>query len=120
MKNLIFTTICLLLILSSLHVYSQKSTSSCNEVYGKWKTYYIQEPFGVDPKDKSEIWIFNEDGTFTIDGKMNKYSVDNDCSKLIIEGHLNFFSIEIRKDTLFMTKRILKHESYNLRLKKIN
>ena len=56
----------------------------------------------------------------TIDGKMTKYSLNDDCSKLIIENDSHFFSIEIIKDTLFMTETILTHESYNLRLKKTN
>jgi hypothetical protein len=111
----------LILILSSLHVYSQNETNYCKGIYGKWETYCIQEPFGIDSKDKSETWIFNEDGTLKIDGKTTKYSLEEeDCSKLIIEGVRNFFSIEILKDTLFMTKRILMHESYNLLLKRIN
>lgn len=108
------------MILNSLQIYSQKKTDDCKEIYGEWKTYYIQKPFGIDSENKSETWVFNEDKTVTIDGKMTKYSLNDDCSKLIIENDSHFFSIEIIKDTLFMTETILTHESYNLRLKKTN
>ena len=118
--NFISKRIFLILILSSLHIYSQNKTNYCNEIYGKWETFYIENPFGIDSKDKSETWVFNENGTVVIDGKMTTYSFDENCLKLIIKDDSKFFSIEISNDTLFMTKRVLIHESYNLRLKKIN
>ncbi|REG98509.1 hypothetical protein [Flavobacterium aquicola] len=119
MRNFKFNTICLFLILSSLPIYSQEKTNDCLEIYGEWKTYYIQQPFGIDSGNKSETWIFNKDKTLSIDGKMTKYSLEEDCSKLIIENDSKSFFIKIIKDTLIMTKRILPHESYDLRLKKI-
>ncbi|MRX39304.1 hypothetical protein GJU43_08465 [Flavobacterium sp. LC2016-23] len=109
MRNFISKAICLSCLLGSLHFYSQNKTNDCKEIYGKWKTYYMQLPFGIDSKDKSETWVFNENGTLTVDEKMSRYTLDEDCSKFTIEGNLNFFSIEITGDTLFMSKRVLPH-----------
>ncbi|RUT70642.1 hypothetical protein D0817_09200 [Flavobacterium cupreum] len=118
MKNFIPRIISVFFLLSSVHFYCQEKTNDCKEIYGKWKTYYMQLPFGIDSKDKSETWVFNENGTLTVDEKMSRYTLDEDCSKFTIEGDLNFFSIKITGDTLFMSKRVLPHESYIFRLKR--
>lgn len=121
MKDCIIKIIFLFIILTGLNVSAQTETTDlCKEIYGKWKTYYIQLPFGSDPKDKSETWIFTEDRTLTIDGKITSYVLEDNCSKLFIGDSPKFFSVVMLKDTLYMGKNIFPHESYVLRFKKIN
>jgi hypothetical protein len=109
------------MIFTSFNVFAQiEATNTCKEILGKWETYYIQMPFGMEAKSKSETWIFNEDGTLIIDGKKTSYTLDEECSKLFVGSSSKFFSITILNDNLYMIKKIFIHESYVFRLKKIN
>ena len=114
-------TIYLFFFLFVVNVSAQTEKKSlCKEIYGKWETYYIQLPFGIDPIDKSEIWVFEEDGTLTINNEKQTYRLEENCTKLFIGTDPNFFAIIMYKNTLFITKTVLLHESYVLRFKKNN
>ncbi|WP_369618075.1 hypothetical protein [Flavobacterium sp. CFS9] len=115
MRKIIF----LFFILVGFHVSAQADTNDlCQQLYGRWETYYIQLPFGIDPPNKNEIWIFNENGTLTINGKMSGYKLDEDCSKLYIGSGTKPFSMVFFKDTLYLNKKIMVHEEHILRFKK--
>ncbi|MBS7230449.1 hypothetical protein KHA90_05375 [Flavobacterium psychroterrae] len=97
-----------------------ETTDLCNQIYGKWKTYYTQLPYRITPTNNLDIWIFNENGIVTINNKPTSCKLAEDCSKLIISNDLGFFSIEILGDTLFLNRIISVHESHNIYLKKTN
>ena len=119
--NFVFKIIYVLFIFSSFRGYSQtESANSCKEIYGKWKTYYIQMPFGIDPEGKSEIWIFNEDGTLIKDGEKTFYVLNDECSALYVGERKIFYSVTIHEGNLYIVKTIFPHESLVLRFKKIN
>lgn len=119
-ERFILQTVCLFIFLIGFNVSAQTETTDlCKEIYGKWETYHTQLPYRMTPKNKSEIWVFNENGLVTIDSKLTSYKLTEDCSKLIIGNDLGFFSIEILDDSLFLNRIISLHESHNIQLKKI-
>lgn len=114
-------TIYLFFFLFAVKVSAQTEKESlCKEIYGKWETYYIQLPFGMDPKNRKDIWVFNENGILSINKISSYYTLEEDCTRLFIGSDSSFFSVEISKNSLFIIKTILPHESYVLHLKKIN
>ena len=106
------------LISTSLSAQSSKK-NICTEIYGTWETYYKQLPFRIISNDKSEIWTFRENGILIIDNKSGNFYMEDNCKKLYIDKDFDFF-VEFDKDSLSIIKKILPHESYIIRLKKIN
>lgn len=104
-----------------MYMYSQTETNNvCKEICGKWKTYYIEMPFGIDPEDKSETWIFNEDGTLIKDGEKTFYVLNDECSALYVGERKIFYSVKIHEGNLYISKTIFPHEYLLLRFKRIN
>jgi len=99
---------------------SSQNNDPCTEIYGKWETYKIEPPFGMPPKNKSEIWQFDKNEIVIIQNNKLKYSLNSDCSKLIIPDLNNFSILKLTKDTLIIKLRILPHESYSIHFKKSN
>lgn len=116
----VFKAIGVFTFLIDFTVAAQTETSNlCKQIYGKWETYYIELPFAMEPPNKNEIWVFSEDGTVTINGKKSTFKLEEECSILFIDSNKRSFSMLLLKDTLVLKKRIMVHESYILRFKKL-
>lgn len=120
MRNFLYKAVYIYLFSLSFSLFAQSSKKDiCTEIYGRWETYYIQLPFGIIPKDRSETWTFSEKGILTIDNKSGNFELEDNCKKLYIDKDFDFL-VEINNDSLSIIKPILPHESYVIRLKKIN
>lgn len=120
MRNFAIKVIYIYIFSLSLNLSGQSSEKSiCTEIYGTWETYYKQLPFQMIANDTPEIWTFNENGVLTIDNKSGNFYLEDNCKKLYIDKNYYFF-VEMNKDSLTIIKQILPHESYVIRLKKIN
>lgn len=120
MGNLVSKAVYIFIFSVSFCLYAQSSKKNiCTELYGKWETYYKQFPFRIIPNDRSEVWTFSENGILTIDNKSGNFFLEDNCKKLYIDKDF-YFLVNINKDSLFLIRQILPHESYVIRLKKIN
>jgi|GEM_PF-4666115 len=118
MRNFVSQVVYVFLFSLSLSAQSSKKII-CTELYGTWETYNKQFPFRIIPNDRSEIWTFSENGILTIDNKSGNFVLEDNCKKLYIDKDF-YFLVNINKDSLSLIRQILPHESYVIRLKKIN
>lgn len=124
MKNLYVWVIAF--ILSTGLVYPQNKNNyspvsiPCELIYGKWESFDIKLPFGIQSSNKKDFWHFDENGMLFINAFEIDYTLNRDCSKLNIDNRFEYSILKLSKDSLSIGSKILPHESIIMHFKKIN
>ncbi|MDR6760634.1 hypothetical protein J2Y38_000832 [Flavobacterium sp. 2755] len=102
--------------------YLQTKNDPCKEIYGKWKMYkrsYPNNKFRLE-EFETAIWIFDVDGTLTINDSIKKTYRLEYCEKLFIGLDSQSMNVNMSKDTLHLSRISYSQVYSTISFKKIN
>ncbi|TPG44666.1 hypothetical protein [Flavobacterium pectinovorum] len=99
--------------------YALKPRTYCDGIDGKWEACNVYSE--TYSKKKNQIWTFDSNGTLTVDENTFTYTLEENCSELLIDNKSRYSSMEIRKDTLLMrVYNSFLEKPLTLKFKKLN